>query len=380
IRETRVWIDLIIEAYKTGDKNKKDLKTFKQKNQPLLDYLDVLENKLNSHIPQLLIQREKSLKTDFTFQIEKIKEAMQVILFEFVKINKKIPLLSFSIGKKVFKKISQRLSETQQIILAHRSQFEKKVIEKGCNILIEKLDLYPYPLLYTTKGNIYVIQETMEHFVGVGNFKIVSRTFEMQEGHVRALIRPKKLFEETMTEEELYDEKENYFFRSFIESDLLRHVKNKPGIINQFEASGFKQKDDKSFYQICELFDSLELTKLLIKIRTKDPLAPNKESIIAIAKDMILGLLSLKSSGLIHRDLKDDNILVHTSSLHLSAGARFIDFNIACLESQLAAHVMFPVASIAPPEFCKVFLDTNFTYTSNEYASITGFSQDTWAI
>lgn len=380
VRETKVWLDLIAKAYIEQKSNAEAESECIQHITPLTQKLDDFNHRLSKFELALVKQRQERLPTDFSEQIKKIEDQMQIILFDFIKTNKNIPLLYFSISKKVTKKITQDLDKFKIFIKKFRSIFEKELIKAGCNLLIEIPNEFIRPILYTKEGNIYLIQESVEHYVGMGVSKNVSRTFEMQNGNIRALICPRKSCDEHLSENENQELTDVRFFTIFIESDLLKEVQGKEGIIRMYEACAFKRNNESLFFQVCELYDSCELQKILYKITSKKKPLPSKESIVAIARDMLCGLISLKTTGLIHRDLKRDNILAHTQTAHVPAGSRIIDFNIACKADHLKAKVKLLLAMISPPELCKVYIKTNYAETSNEYIPVTTYAIDMWAI
>lgn len=348
--------------------------------QTALALLKESEEKINSYAEELLSYRETKLQKDYTDAIDAILREMHTLLFSHMEMKKRIPLLHYHLSKQVFKRVQARLSEAQAFILKYRSRWEKEVIESARALYIYTPSEFAFPLLYTKEGKIYLLQEIVEHFVGAGASKYVSHTFEMQEGKVRALIRPKKKYPDNLSEAEKNFMKKYNFAHALKETMLLKILKGKRGIIEQYEAHVFECNEDTNLFQICELFDSTDLELILQKAHREPKLihlSPHEK--LAIARDMLYGIASIHQAGIIHHDIKPGNVLVHIEAQEKKTRARIIDFNSSVFDHDTAHKTDPSVAAYAPPEFCKVMYENEALYGLH-FAPVTTFAMDIWGM
>src|SRR5690242_12532377 len=92
-------------------------------------------------------------------------------------------------------------------------------------------------------------------------------------------------------------------------------------------------------YLVMDLVEGQMLTKLL----EQGPLAP--ERAIAVALDVVEPLAAVHRTGLVHRDVKPDNIMIRPDGR-----AQLIDFGLATRESTDDAEVTVGTLMYAPPE------------------------------
>lgn len=348
--------------------------------QSTLTLLKEWEDKINGHTNSILSYRSTKLQTDFTASIDSILREMQSLLFSHMEMKKRIELLHYVISKKVFKKIKDRLSQAKEFLSKNRPKWEKEVVSSGRTLYIYVPSEFAYPIIYTKEGKIYIIQEVVEHFVGSGLSKYVSRTFEMQEGKIRALIRPKKDFPDDMPEFDKNFLKNYNLKHSLKEIKFLKALKGKRGLIEQYETCVFEMSNDTELFQICELFDSEDLARIIQTIHT-DPkkihLSPKE--LTAITRDMLYGLVALHQARIIHHDIKTNNILVHIENQEREAKARIIDLNVACFDDDPESKQEISNPMYASPELCKVMYDNEGKYGPH-FIPVTTFALDVWGM
>lgn len=379
IVETQKWLEIAFSCYQEH-KVHSTLVSIEELYQNTLSLLSKLNKKIDAYATELLTYRNVKLTTDFTNQIQSILQEMNSFLFAHFEIQKRIELLHFHISQNVFKRITKKLAEAKLFILKHRDSWEKEVIASARNLYIHIPDEYPYPILYTKEGRIYLIQEVVEHFVGAGSNKYISRTFEMQYGHIRALIRPKKKLPDDMPDAEKTIIKAFNFKHAMRESKFLRTLKGSKGIITQYEVVVFDQNGEQNLYQICELFDSQELYKLLDKIGSSNSqFQISNAELIDITRNMLEGLVAIHKANIIHHDIKQDNILVRLATSKDPAEARIIDFDLSCFTTEETQKMRCPISICSSPEFCKVFYEVEAKNHSS-LIPVTTPAIDVWAM
>ena len=181
--------------------------------------------------------------------------------------------------------------------------------------------------------------------IGRGSYKIVYKgiNFETLEEIAWSCINLKNL---------TVNEKKNIKN----EADLL----NKMAELNRFSDTNnhivklnkiWFNKIKKEIVILTELIDGGSLQKFLEKYRN----LINLSNVKSWAKQIIIGLLFLHSNGVIHRDLKLDNILINpsTSEIYLT------DFGLSTMESDLVTGEVGSLLYMAPETLKKDYLYNN---------------------
>ena len=155
-------------------------------------------------------------------------------------------------------------------------------------------------------------QGTFQHFyefqenLGTGAFGAVYRVKERRSGLIRAM---KEVRKSQISEEQ----------RAVIlnEINLLTELDH-PNIMKIYEYI----ESEKFFYIVCEALTGGELFNLIKKCRTLP-----EETTAKYIKDALSGIFYIHSMGIVHNDLKPENLLLENSSP--SAEVKIIDFGIA---------------------------------------------------
>jgi serine/threonine protein kinase len=113
----------------------------------------------------------------------------------------------------------------------------------------------------------------------------------------------------------------------------------------------FLQDKTVSLFEVCELFPSVSLDDCS---STKKKFSHDEKK--SIAKDSLKAVSHVHKAGIIHRDIKEGNILVSINQQ--KRRAKLIDFNIACFQTE-AREKTYPNFSYetAPPECAKFLLE-----------------------
>lgn len=379
LAEAQKWLEIAFSSYQE-QKLLINIFSAQELYQNTLSFLTTLNQKIDAYAEELQTYRKLKLSTDFARQIESILQEMNSFLFTHFEMQKRIELVHFHISQKVFKRITEKLAAAKQFILKHRNTWEKEVIASARSLYIHIPDEYPYPILYTKEGLIYLIQEVAEHFVGAGSNKYISRTFEMQNGHIRALIRPKKKLPDDMPDSEKIITKTFNFKHAMRETKFLRILRGSNGIIRQYEVVVFNENGEKNLYQICELFDSQELYKVLDKMNSSNAhFQISNAELIDMTRNMLEGLAAIHKANIIHHDIKQDNILVSLATSNEPAEARIIDFDLSCFTTEDAQKKRCPISTCSAPEYCKVFYEVDGKNHSS-LIPVTTPAIDVWAM
>jgi serine/threonine protein kinase len=378
--EMKKWFELHIEFYKKVYRiDLLDSQTL-EKVQSVLTAFDEMLEKTLDFLPHVSTLRTRRLQTDFKSSIEKIRTQLQVNMFGGFQIKKRVKLIHFQLAALVYQKVLDKLELIKAFILANRAKWDEAILDKARSIYIPPPAEFPYPLIYTPEGRIYIVQEVLEHFVGLGGGKYVSRSFEMQSGAISALIRPRTK-DRYIEDPELLKvfETQNYE-KAWREAAFLYRLKGKEGIIQIQELFIFPIADKLEFFEIMELLEGQDLSSILYQRSRPEKyyFSLSREDELQIAHDILKGVKALSDEGIIHRDLKAANVLVELSSDQKQAKAKIIDFNFACFNNESFAKTLVSYNILCcAPEYARALFASNFD-DSQIVADATSEKLDIW--
>ena len=165
--------------------------------------------------------------------------------------------------------------------------------------------------------------------IGVGSFSKVYLAKQLKTNHLRAL---KVLDKEKL---KMCQVGEN---RKFLEGEIMKDLDH-PNIVKSFEVF----ENDENYFISQEYISGCNLRQYLKK--NDKPLT--EEMIATIMKQLLLALNYLHDKGIVHRDIKPDNIFISTEKkFHLKLG----DFGCALHKSDLNSSTVAGTLTYMPPE------------------------------
>lgn len=345
-----------------------DLPTGQQAEAAIL-FCDNLLTRSLAFLPKVQKLRQR-LFHPLANSLEQIESSLHAIIFqEFQK--KIIHLMEFQMASLVFSKILKELKQAILCIETHRQDWDAIVLEKARSIYITPKDC-PYPLIYTPEGKIYNVPIHVEHCIGFGSGKYAARTFELEGGSLHALIRPRtkdRYIEGSQNEEAFALSNSRKIWQ---EAKLLKKLQGAEGIIQLHELFVFPIGNKLEFFEIMELIEGDNLSALASsKILSE-------QDKMQIAQDLLSGLVSLSEKGIIHRDIKTENVLIDFS--HSSAKAKIIDFNLACeIDDSIKKSKAQFNAFYCAPEYAQALIAQDLQ-DSEQLTSVMTPKLDVWAI
>ncbi len=357
--ETSKWLESTLHVYHTLFPKAPLSLELEEKRKATLAFCDSLVRALDQYLPQVLAARKKRLTANFAQAKEKLLFHMSKALFTDFETNKVVSLQSFQTGQLTYQKTLRRLDAAIDLITAERDAWEKQALSQMRSLYIMNKAKFPHALLYSLRGNIYVVQDIVEHFVGIGTGKYVSRTFDLETGSAYALTMPRTI-KNPNTVEDQAQFKQGNLERAWREALFLKKLQGRIGIIQLVDLFLFTSPSGIKFFEITELLMKQNLYDLL------DPKAPalSKEDEIAIALDLLQGLHAMAEAHIIHRDIKLDNILVRLQSPFSKTTAHIIDFNAACFFHEEKYRALFDCTPlVCPPELTSILIESDLHST-----------------
>lgn len=128
--------------------------------------------------------------------------------------------------------------------------------------------------------------------------------------------------------------RQNHQYRTFIrEIEILKLLKNKPGIVQLYEDKKLEIKDNRGTWQIVSLLEELGEFDLFDyfegKFETITSVIRSPENNILIVLSILEALKSLEECGVVHGDIKPEHFLI--SVLKKAIKVFLIDFNYSRL-------------------------------------------------
>jgi len=260
---------------------------------------------------------------------------------------------------------------------AHQQDWEEEVVKHGRGLYITD-SAFSFPLIYSVKGNLYVLMEIASHYLGQGKQKIAYRTANLRTGEIEALIKPKHYFLETDLETNKAEMRaEDAFWDTWRDADMLMQFQGKQGILQLHDRLVFDKSGTKSLFLFEKYYRGRTLGRLLSTLGQESaPLSFNQKC--ALASDILQGLKHIHDANLIHHDIKPSNILLTTDSGG-KLSAVIGDLNIACYTyDQLIKSLARVVPNWCAPEYAQVQKDP--LSSSKAFEQIQTKKMDVWAV
>ncbi|MBS0652309.1 MAG: protein kinase [Verrucomicrobia bacterium] len=361
-------------------------------NPAALTHLDKMVEKLQSQmalidrfIPQVIAFRKENLPNDYRKTAQLALDSIEQILrAELNSDEKEVPIEKAEAHAKVQHVLQTFLAQQKTIFQeiaedanSQQSLWEREVVSNGRGIYISASDRCPFPLIYSVKGNLYVIMEVVSHYIAKGTEKFVSRTANLKTGQIDALVKPREFFTEVKSPEEETMHKESAFWDTWRDADKLMYFQNKQGILQVRDRLVFQTGEKKVLYLFEEYCrgKTIEWLFWVGKEELRKLTFADKHQ---LAHDILFGLKQVHDAQIIHHDIKPNNILLHkTPQGNLSAVLS--DFHLSCYTNdKLMKEIARVVPAWAAPEYARIMKNEDSPLEAF-YAAATQ-KLDVWAV
>jgi hypothetical protein len=244
------------------------------------------------------------------------------------------------------------------------AEWNATALSTGRGFLIDSGPDLPCSILFSVKGECRLIFEDMGHLVGKGLSKVVLRSICLPGGEIQAVIKPGENTEE------------NPFFGMWMEAEMLLKLKGETGIVNLHERMVFEWAGEKRLFLAEDYYwdDTLEE-----HLKHGIEISPAKQR--QILTDLLHGLVAIHNHGIVHHDIKADNILL---DLQKKEGvAAIADFHLATYVGDVARIEKIGLnPRWAAPEYAKIELDLTrpLEEIRDELVSVTTEKLDVWSM
>jgi len=223
---------------------------------------------------------------------------------------------------------TQTFKEIAEYANSHQQSWEEDVVSGGRGLLIGEPDRFPFRLIYSVKGNLYVTMPIPSHYISRGKHKVVSRTANLKTGEIEALLQPREFFPEEENPELVSSMMKAAFWDTWRDADMLMQFQNKPGILQVRDRLVFEIDEKKVLYLFEDYCRKKTLEWLLIS-NDADLKKIKLSEKHKIAHDVLKGLKTLHDAQLIHHDIKPNNIFLTIDS-KAELSALLSDLGLAC--------------------------------------------------
>lgn len=369
--ETKEWIELNFRIYKEVSK-KQDLK----EEEEIFGLLQRQLKRIEKHSSTVYELACKSLPRSYAEQLDRIEAEIDKILIGH---PEKLAIYTKEQKEIFFDKIKaskKHLREMSEWIAHERPKWFKWLMKEGRGFNLSLPEKWPYPVIYTIHDTLYIPLETPEHFLGIGEGKVICRTVDLDKGKILALVKPRILLslKTAETEKELKIQ-EDLFDYAWRESNFLMKLQGKKGIIEVIERAVFKINRKQHLFLIEEKYEDSSLLNFILK-----PDLAKKElhfkTKINIVRTLLQGLINIHNANILHRDIKPQNVLIDVS-ISNHPKAVICDFNTACYMDEirvLEKEGFSPVS--CPPEYARAVLSRN----KQNIAKATTTKMDIWGM
>jgi serine/threonine protein kinase len=326
IIESKKWLELNLVAYEKAYPNSPLDGANEKLYRELLQDFDISLSKVDLFLPKVLSLRHLRRPPDFFAQAMKAYDEI-VPFFEKKTEDKKAIKEFLDIKRSYLKAICEYVEQ-------HFSSWQKLSLEEGRGLYISVPSLFPFPLVYSTKGFLYIMMEIIGMYQGSGMGKISTRCIELTEGMVYALIKPRI---ESLEEpnEESKKNKVRWTFRStWQESEMMLALRGCRGIIQLQDRLAFLIDNQRHLYLIEQLYPDGTLDAHLEAVIQKQKNVRFSVALkLRLAQSLLSGLKSIHEKHIIHHDVKANNIFL--SLIPGKEEAVIADFNISFFEDDL---------------------------------------------
>lgn len=347
--ETKKWFDICVETFRTDFAGKPDLAAWEPEIQKAEGALLEIYKGISAYLPAVRDAAKAAFPNDYSASLQKIILKLEQITDYHIHAIQG-DLEQQENWKSFLASSRQNLELFAAIVLKQREQWLEVLLQNCRSLYFTEFQNLPFSLLYSWKGSLYVVMNVLGQILGVGESKIVTRAAELQQGKLFAFVKHKTLFQELEADEAKNLQHRN-FMQAWRESDFLIRLQGSPGIIALQERIPLPIQGVKTLFEIEDYYEDGSLESYF-----QEAIYQGKKQKIfdgaanrSIALQLLMGLARIHEEGIVHRDIKPDNVL-----LDLSDPAKIIaaicDFNIACTyeEKHLHAREAFSPLFVAP--------------------------------
>lgn len=382
IEEIKAWLELLVETRK----GQQSIGILPENESEALDKIrhefQTLQNALKGLGQTILGKRTAQYA-----HLEKIYENTLLQMEEMtISRSKKIFLDFEKVGAKKYARILETFQTYFAKLRGHSAQlisfirgnifhWDAQVLKTGRGLYIPKQDDLPCSILFTAHGQAHFIFENVGQLLGSGADKVVVRTFSIPDGKIAALIKP------LWIEEEEHKQKraKNRFEDIWLEMQILSQVKNKRGIVSLNERLAFKIDEELTLFLLEDFYwDGNLWNYLKYPIHLKIAASKFSNSLLQeLFTDLLSGLVAIHQEGIIHHDIKPDNILL---DLHKKESkAVLADFQLAAYMNDTHRIALLRcIPQWTTPELAKVIINEN--HTPEDYIAATSDKTDIWSM
>lgn len=351
--ETKEWITLNLLIYKEVAKQK-ELHEEKE----IEELLNRQLQRINRHASKVYELACRNFPSDYADQRVKIEAELDRAL---IGNPEKLAIYTQEQKQIYFEKIKTTKTHLQEMttwIVQERPKWFKWLMDEARGLNLSLKEKWPYPVIYTIHNSLYIPLEVPEHFLGIGEGKIICRTVDLDKGRILALVKPRILYALKEETEEMRAKQEHNFEFAWRESNFLMKLQGKKGIIEVVERAVFKINEKQHLFLIEEKYEESSLMNYVLNLGTVKKTFDFKTK-IEIARCILQGLIHIHDANILHRDIKPHNVLIDTSDPH-QIKAVICDFNVACFmdETKMIEQEGFsPVG--CPPEYARGVIARN---------------------
>lgn len=367
--EAKAWIDLNFRVYKEVSK-KTDFKEESEIAKLLIRQLQRIERYTQTTLDAAIRRFPKN----YSAPLSKIEEQLDRIL-----IGRPQNLAPYTREQKAifFDKIKaskQMLREMAEWALQERPKWFQQLMNEGRGFYLSRPEKWAYSFIYTLHDNLYIPLESPEHFLGIGEGKIICRTLDLEKGKILALVKPRVLILSEKETEKAAAKRGELFDFAWRESNFLMKLRGKKGVIEVVERIVFKMDENQHLFLIEEKYEGSNLMNYVLGGRGGHKELDFKQK-IAVTRCLLQGLVHIHEADILHRDIKPQNALIDLSAG--SVNAVICDFNLACYTHEtlkLGQHGFSPMG--CSPEYARAILSTK----REKIAKASTTKLDIWAM
>lgn len=384
LKTITIWLEYLIEVYKETYK----LVDLSQSDKEQLIPLQQLEKEVTILLDQWLPTLIEHRKQTALHLRAILKQSIQTMQKKTEDVAKKVALTYQLVSAGRYARAQQLiicffadfLNRSDQIvdfIEKHLEEWTRLSLQEGRDLFIKDPEGLPCSFLFSTEGNCYILIEAVEHLLGKGSDKIVFRSISLPKGEIKAIIKPVAT-KTLISSAKQKTHQINQLFNMWTESELLLKLRKNPGVIQLEERMVFEIDEKKQLFLVEDyywdgtLHDYFNYT---VKI-SNDQGRLSIHKCHSIMRQLLEGLASIHQAGILHHDIKPDNILLDDSEEEIRAA--IADFQLAAYErDKIRLDYLRCRAAWASPEYARLQIDAT---RKKRYSTISTQALDVWSL